>query len=76
MANGEGFLEKLYKQLWTRVGGEPWTDIIREDQEREPLVYLLIFFSLGIMAVKLTGKRWRWIVMAFGLGIIAGHFWW
>ncbi len=72
-------LEKLYKMIWTRVGGRPWTEIIREDQKQEPLVYLLIFLLIGIGLIKLTQhyKVALWIpLLALGIGILCGHFWW
>lgn len=69
-------IEKLYECLWRRVGGKPWTEIVREDQKRNPLLYMLIFLFMGIMVVKLTGKRCWWYALAFGLGILVGHFFW
>jgi predicted MFS family arabinose efflux permease len=71
-----GLLERLYRELWSRVGGRPWTEIIREDQKRSPLVFLLIFIGLGILAGKLAGKYWWQILLGFLLGILCGHFWW
>jgi len=76
MSDGKGFLEKLYEKLWLRAGGKPWTEIVREEQKASPLAFMLIFFFLGVMVVKLTGRRWWWIALAFATGIIAGHFWW
>jgi predicted MFS family arabinose efflux permease len=70
------WLEKLYEKLWSRVGGKPWTEIVREDQKRSPLLYLLIFLGLGILLARLAGKNW-WLVLAgFLAGILCGHFWW
>lgn len=74
--NGKSGLERLYEWLWTRAGGKPWTEIVQEDQKRNPLLYLIIFLLLGIMVAKLTGRRWWWIVLAVGLGVLVGHFWW
>jgi len=70
------FFEKLYEKLWRRVGGKPWTELVREDQKRTPLLYMLIFLGLGILASKLAGKYWWQILIGFLLGIICGHFWW
>ena len=36
---------KLYEKLWRKVGGKPWTEIVREDQKNSPLIYLLIFLG-------------------------------
>ena len=67
---------KLYEKLWRKVGGKPWTDIVREDQKNSPLTYLLIFLGLGILLYKVAGKSWWQIMVGFLLGILAGHFWW
>lgn len=45
----EGLLERLYRTLWTRIGGRPWTHIIRDSQRRHPLLWLLLFGALGIV---------------------------
>ena len=45
----EGWLEKLYRALWSRFGGRPWTYIIRENQERYPLFWLLVFLGSGLL---------------------------
>ena len=43
------WLSKLYKALWSRIGGRPWTHIIRDSQKRRPLLWLLLFGALGII---------------------------
>ena len=32
---------KAYKWLYTRVGGRPWTDIMRDSYHGAPLLWLL-----------------------------------
>jgi len=70
------WLENLYRRLWTAVGGRPWTEIVREDQKRSPLVFLVVFLGLGVLVGKLAGRYWWQIVLGFLLGIVCGHFWW
>ena len=67
---------KLYESLWHKVGGKPWTEIVREDQRNSPLMYLLIFLALGILVAKLAGKNWWQMLVGFLLGVLCGHFWW
>ena len=69
-------LEKLYALLYLQVGGKPWTEIVREDQRRSPLLYMLIFLGLGILISKLVGRYWWQLLIGFILGIIIGHFFW
>jgi len=70
------WLERLYEKLWRKVGGKPWTEIVREEQKRSPLVFLLVFLGLGILVGRLTGKYWWQIMLGFLLDVICGHFWW
>jgi len=67
---------KLYEKLWRKVGGKSWTEIVREDQRNSPLFYLLISLGLGILIYRLAAKNWWQIIIAFLLGVLAGHFWW
>lgn len=69
-------LAKIYEWIYTRIGGRPWTELVREDQKRTPLLYMLIFLGLGILVSKLVGKYWWQILLGFLLGILVGHFWW
>jgi len=63
---------RLYKWLYTRVGGRAWTSIIREDQESNPLLYIAIFVMLGILVGRFCRSYWQ-LLIAFGLGILVGH---
>ena len=69
-------IERLYEKLWGKVGGKPWTEIVREDQKNSPLLYLLIFLAFGILLARLAGKNWWQILLGLLAGIVCGHFWW
>ena len=51
-------------------------EIIRDDQRKSPLVFLLIFRGLGLTVGKLAGKYWWQLLLGFLLGVLCGHFWW
>ena len=70
------WLERLYEKLWRKVGGRPWTEIIRDEQRQSPLAFLLIFLGLGLMTGSLAGKYWWQILLGVVLGVLAGQFWW
>ena len=70
------WLGKLYEKTWRKVGGKPWTEIVRDKQRKSPLVFLIVFLGLGILAGKTAGRYWRQILLGFLLGILCGHFWW
>ena len=70
------WLEKIYQRLWSQVGGRPWTEIVRDDQRRTPLLYMLVFLALGILVGKLAARYWWQILLGFLVGVLCGHFWW
>jgi len=75
----ESFLSKLYEKLWSRVGGRPWTYIIRDESKKAPLLFFAIFLFMGVGLVKLTQnlKTPVWLpLVALALGIFIGHLWW
>lgn len=69
-------LEKLYEKLWRRVGGRPWTEIVRDEQKQSPLIFLLIFLGFGVLLGKVAARYWWQILIGFLLGLLCGHFWW
>ncbi len=42
-------LAKLYEMLWSRLGGRPWTDIIRDSYHHYPLLWVLGWGLVGIV---------------------------
>jgi len=65
-----------YKFLWCRIGGKPWTHIIRDAQRALPLPFLLAFLSTGIwVGIKLK-EHWIYIVLGLVVGILVGHLFW
>ena len=46
--NGD-WLAQLYKALWSRIGGRPWTYIIRDYYHRWPLFWLALATAIGIV---------------------------
>uniref|UniRef100_A0A6M3M9Q7 Uncharacterized protein n=1 Tax=viral metagenome TaxID=1070528 RepID=A0A6M3M9Q7_9ZZZZ len=69
-------LAKLYQWIYTRVGGQPWTHIVRDEQKSQPLIFLLIFLGLGIILAKFAGKNWWQLLIALLFGVVIGHLWW
>ncbi len=41
-------ISKLYKMLWSRIGGRQWTYIARDYYHQHPMPILGIVFGLGI----------------------------
>jgi hypothetical protein len=69
----------LYKALWTRIGGRPWTYIARDIYHKLEYLILVSLF-IGGYAVGQSGLvSWKWflvIMAAYTIGYIHGHFFW
>jgi hypothetical protein len=44
-----GLLYLLYKALWSRIGGRPWTYIIRDSYHSKPLLWFALATTIGIL---------------------------
>ena len=69
----------LYRELWSRLGGRPWTYIARDVYHK-----LEYFVLVGLLAsgysIGMNGLvSWKWfgvLVTAYTIGYIHGHFFW
>jgi len=66
-----------YKELWSRIGGRPWTYIIRDLWHEFEFIWIVGLVSLGVW----LGHNYDWqSVLAgwiiFAIGYCAGHFFW
>lgn len=48
-------LEKLYKALWSRIGGQPWTYIARDSFKKHPIFWILGFLIGGTLGGVVLG---------------------
>ena len=67
----------LYKELWSRIGGRPWTYIIRDLWHKAEFVWIIILVAIGVT----LGHHFDWITIleimgVFTLGFIFGHLFW
>ncbi len=67
----------LYKVLWSKIGGRPWTYIWRDIYHQAEFVIFALWFFIGIGVYIWLGF---WGVMLFWIfftyGYISGHFHW
>ena len=67
----------LYKMLWSRIGGRPWTYIWRDIYHEYEWVIYLKWLVTGIIVTHFLG--WQIALIAFAVftyGYIHGHFGW
>ncbi len=67
----------LYKALWSRIGGRPWTYILRDAWDDAEFFWVVGLVSLGIW----LGHRYGWSTvlkgwLIFSAGYVAGHLFW
>jgi len=77
----------LYKWLWSRIGGRPWTYIRRDFWHRFEIVNIVFFVSIGFfsgffyprIAWWIISEWWHPIVLVasfYFVGVMQGHFFW
>lgn len=67
----------LYKMLWSRIGGRPWTFITRDLWHKFEFVWIVGLVCLGVW----LGHNYEWstvvkIILIFSAGYTFGHFFW
>ncbi len=61
-----------YGWLWERIGGRPWTHIMRDN----PKAYLAVLLPVILVIVAWNARRFWPIFVSFVLGFLTGHVWW
>jgi len=70
-------MSNLYKWLWTKIGGRPWTYILRDLWTEAEWLWQLVWFGLGVLVCYFFD--WKIAMISFGIytiGFIGGHLWW
>jgi len=69
----------IYKWIWTRIGGRPWTYISRDIYHKLEYLVLVGLFIGGFVLGRVGLISWKWflvIMAAYTVGYIHGHFFW
>jgi len=66
----------LYRELWTRIGGRPWTYILRDTWHKFEGLWII-----GLVGAGALLGHWLWqdvfrLLLVFTLGYIGGHLFW
>jgi hypothetical protein len=66
-----------YEELWEKIGGRPWTYIMRDGYHNAPLPSILIVLAVGAVIGHYTGfLTFLKILGILLIGILMGHLFW
>jgi len=66
----------IYKALWSRIGGRPWTYIIRDTWHKFEGLWIIGLVAVGALLGHWLWGLIFWLLLVFALGYIAGHLFW
>ncbi len=67
----------LYKEIWSRIGGRPWTFIIRDTWHRYEWFWIVGWAFFGAYLGNQYGMPWMLDrILWLTLGYILGHLFW
>lgn len=66
-----------YKWWWSKIGGRPWTYILRDLWHKYEFLWIVILVSTGILLGHYCGFSTIFIVwVSFAIGYLFGHLFW
>ena len=69
-------INSLYKALWSRIGGRPWTYILRDTWHQFEGLWIVSLVAIGALLGHWFWDLIFWFLLVFALGYIAGHLFW
>ena len=66
----------FYKALWSRIGGRPWTYILRDTWHELEGLWIIGLVAAGALLGRWLWDLFFWFLLVFSLGYIAGHLFW
>jgi len=66
----------IYKALWLRIGGRPWTYILRDAWHKLEGLWIIGLVGVGAVMGHWLWESVFWLLAVFALGYIAGHLFW
>lgn len=70
------WLSRLYKALWLRIGGRPWTYILQDTWHKLEGLWIIGLVATGALLGHWLWGLIFWFLLVFALGYIAGHLFW
>ena len=66
-----------YKWWWSKIGGRPWTFIMRDFYHKAELLIILMFFMIGYFARPHLSLQGFWVgIIILAVGYLLGHVLW
>lgn len=69
-------IAKVYKTLWSKIGGRPWTFILRDIWHKYEGLCIIALIILGAALGRWLWPLVFWLLLVFAFGYIAGHLFW
>ena len=66
----------LYKALWSRIGGRPWTYILRDIWHKLEGLCIIALVAVGAVLGHYLWHEVLTYLLIFALGYTAGHLFW
>ncbi len=66
----------FYKALWSRIGGRPWTYILRDFWHKVEGLCIIALVAAGAVMGHIMWSEVLKLLLAFALGYTAGHLFW
>ncbi len=66
----------VYKALWSRIGGRPWTYILRDAWHKLEGLWIIGLVAVGAVMGHWLWESVFWLLVVFALGYVAGHLFW
>ena len=64
-----------YRWIWSRLGGRPWTYIIRDGYHRYPVVAMFIVAWAVFLLDHFHLLQWEFFLWS-NIGVLVGHLFW
>jgi len=69
-------LYKIYRSLWSKLGGRPWTYILRDTWHKLEGLWIIGLVAIGALLGHWLWDLVFWFLLVFALGYVAGHLFW
>jgi len=66
----------IYKFIWSKIGGRPWTYILRDAWHKWEGIWIIGLVAAGAWLGHYFWDAVLWFLLDFAVGYVAGHLFW